>query len=180
MTEINPFEHLIELARQTTKADRTEAEAKADKILEEPRWFYLRREPSREAALASLDRGRSLREWGLAGCCWRCQAEELLGLEPGQIEARGREEVIDLLELEPALWAGDRCGHSEPMAQYLGGLCALREYEYEDLPPVREMLAIATGYNWLPVIALFAGVPAGIDDEGWPLFHPLHLILTVH
>jgi hypothetical protein len=39
MTEISPFKEAIELARQTTKAVQTEAEAKADKTLEEPRWF---------------------------------------------------------------------------------------------------------------------------------------------
>ena len=148
--------------------------------------FYLRREPSVKAAYDSFARGRSVRGDGTIGWCWRCSAEANFDIRPDQVDSLGKEEVARLLGLEFAPWAGNdgraQCGHQEePMAQYLPGLCALKEYDTEPSrdEAAQDAMNCSDDYASLPVFAIYEGEHVGEEpDEGWVLFRPTRLVLV--
>ena len=147
-------------------------------------WF-IRREADEAAIARHLADPRSLRGWGLAGCCWGCWAEVVGG---PAAEDWTEDETVDHLGLEPAPTLAlmpdgspmpdgvARCGHAgTPYAAYLPGLCALAVWEAEDAPDMATACALAVSdcYGWLPLVVAYDGQDAGTDpDEGWDLFRP--------
>jgi len=137
------------------------------------RAFFVRREPSVDAAQASLERGRSVRSWSAYGMCahvlqdW---AED--GLVPPLCEA---EEVPPLSGDNDRRCARCRLEDAPAYAHFLPGLCAIAEGD--DADEALEMGIRGSTYDWLPVLALFEGEEVGTDpDEGWTLFRPTRLL----
>jgi hypothetical protein len=152
--------------------------------------YYLRTEPDADAVAASMTRGRSLDEWGLAGAdalSWLDNAtdEELFDVAREVARAEGlplprdrddayllaqqdadEELIVRVLGLEP--WPGGG------WCRYLPGLCALQECD--EPPDPAEALAEIQGSHYAQVngvLVLYEGDPVGIDPaEGWPLFRP--------
>ena len=153
--------------------------------------YFIRTEETKEDALKSLERGRSIRRWAFVGSSpWEHLAfaipkeEQLDALEKYGYDAYADdfdaekiiheelffecddEKLAEILNLEPCEGGG--------YAEFLPGLCSLEEFENEPSPEDCTETLQGSVFAYL---VCYEGEPAGIDpDEGWALFRPSKVV----
>ena len=155
------------------------------------RMYFTRTEESIKDVQLALERGRSVRRWATFG------EKPYMHLIHADLEER--DEILSELGLDPMsdgdfsewVWSHDFTTEEDEIiinyfnlepaglgyAQYLGGLCALEEFE--TLPDPEECTATLYG-GLFSILACYEGEPVGIDpDEGWTLFRPMRIAWAV-
>ena len=154
--------------------------------------YFVRTEETEEQAIASLERGRSVRRWAFFGCtAWEHLAfaipedEQIAALEAMGYDLSERD-VNDIIhnelfhdnspETERAI--AEACNLTKVSergyAEFLDGLCALEAF---DVLPSPDWVSASLDGKLFAKLVCYEGEPVGVDpDEGWPLFKPTRIV----